>query len=484
MNSERPSEDSESVAASTDALPGESGSGESSPAEMAAARGAHASQARSVDDRNGVRDERGIPSVNRARSVQSRMTSILAVSLVSITALGLLTWYYHRALGRPKPIDSRLHDSARARAQGYGPLPPLGPIHPPRMIPPVIDTHSATTPAVDPLQTLLGPPPPPPTTALATPGTSTAFGSYREPPGPAPAGRLAHHESRRDLDLERRLRGVVASSATANAAPGGAGEPRASSDAEGLAPTVVDGGSGPADVGSVYPTAAREDAQGRNLNALLAPGVTRAVSAQVLPTQRFLIPKGAFIDCTLETAIDSTLPGMTTCITATDTFGADGKVVLLERGTKLVGETRGGVEQGQARLFVLWTEARTPRGVIVPLASPSTDALGRSGLTGAVNRHFWQRFGAAMLVSVIDGGIQAAALASEKNSGALIVSPSTSSDIIEEVLRGTINIPPTITVPQGSRIEVLVARDLDFRPVYELRMLKAHTAAAISEPSR
>jgi type IV secretion system protein VirB10 len=484
MNSERQSDDSESTAASADVPPDESGAEQSSPAETAAASGGHnPSHVGRVGDGSGVRDERGIPSVNRARSVQSRVTSILGVSLVSITALGLLSWYYHRALSHSKSVDSRLHDSARARAQGYGPLPPLGPIHPPRMIVPTAGTPAATAPAADPMETLLGPPPPPPGTVLAAPSAATPLGPYGRPAGAAPAAPAARHESRRELDLERRLRGVVASSATASAAPGGTGEPMASRDAEGLAPAVVDGGSDASGVGSVYPTAARQDAQGRSLNALLTPAVTTAVSAQVLPTQRFLIPKGAFIDCTLETAIDSTLPGMTTCITATDTFGADGKIVLLERGTKLVGETRGEVEQGQARLFVLWTEARTPSGVVVPLASPSTDALGRSGLTGAVNRHFWQRFGAAMLVSVIDGGVQAAALASEKNSGALIVSPSTSSDIIEEVLRGTINIPPTITVPQGSRIEVLVARDLDFRPVYELRMLKVRTAAT-TEPSR
>ena len=36
-----------------------------------------------------------------------------------------------------------------------------------------------------------------------------------------------------------------------------------------------------------------------------------------------LLPKGAFLDCTLETAIDSTLPGMTTCVMATDAFGVD-----------------------------------------------------------------------------------------------------------------------------------------------------------------
>ncbi len=99
------------------------------------------------------------------------------------------------------------------------------------------------------------------------------------------------------------------------------------------------------------------------MGALLRPSVSTAVRAQVLPTQRLLLPKGAFIDCTLETAIDSTLPGMTTCVMATDTFGVDGQVVLLERGTKLIGETRGQVQQGSARVFVLWTEARTPTGV-------------------------------------------------------------------------------------------------------------------------
>ena len=70
------------------------------------------------------------------------------------------------------------------------------------------------------------------------------------------------------------------------------------------------------------------------LSTLLRPSVTTAVRAQVLPTQRLLLPKGAFLDCTLETAIDSTLPGMTTCVMATDTFGVDGEVVLLERGNQ------------------------------------------------------------------------------------------------------------------------------------------------------
>jgi type IV secretion system protein VirB10 len=206
-----------------------------------------------------------------------------------------------------------------------------------------------------------------------------------------------------------------------------------------------------------------------SLTTLLRPGVATPARAQTLPTQQVLLPKGAFIDCTLETAIDSTLPGMTTCVTATDTFGVDGKVVLLERGSKLIGETRGAVQNGSARVFVLWTEARTPTGVLVPLDSPGTDELGRSGLPGEVNRHFWDRFGAAILVSVIDGAVQAAAQSTNRGGGAVIYNPSTSQDALTDVLRGTINIAPTVTKQQGDRIQILVARDLDFRTVYELR---------------
>ncbi len=52
---------------------------------------------------------------------------------------------------------------------------------------------------------------------------------------------------------------------------------------------------------------------------------------------------------------------------------------------------------------------------------------------------------------------------------AVIVNPTGSTDIMTEVLKSTIHIPPTVTKPNGDRIAVLVARDLDFRSVYELR---------------
>lgn len=388
-----------------------------------------------------IAGDRGIPSINRARSLQSRVSSALAIALMSTLGLGLLTWYYARALSRPAQAHQAAQAAAKSHAQGEMALPSLGPITSPLVpkaeaVPPQPADPSTT------VERILGPAPPlPPPTVAAMPAAASAAPAY----APAPATK-----SPGELAFERRLAGPAFA--------------RSGADTGGAAAMPV------SDPGSRSGTAAGDSAD--PLQALLKPMATPAVSPSVLPTRRFLLAKGAFIDCTLETAIDSTLPGMTTCITATDTFSADGAVVLLERGTKLVGETRGQVAQGTSRIFVLWTEARTPTGVVVPLGSPGTDELGRSGLEGQVNRHFWDRFGAAILLTVINGAVQGAVNA-QNSSGSVVVSPAGSTDVMTEVLRGTVNIPPTVTKAQGDRIQVFVARDVDFRSVYQLRVANA-----------
>jgi type IV secretion system protein VirB10 len=378
-----------------------------------------------------VQGERGTTAVNRALSIQSRLSSVLAITLMSTLGLGSLTWYYAHAISRQRVARQSAQSASSGRAQGETTLPSLGRIDPPLYLSPEPADAMPLNPTVLPEIPLST------TSPLAGPAGSSAPGAaYGMPPPKTEA----------QLMLERQLSGAVFASQSA---------------AAGAVPEVPPAGS---------PRASQPPAVGENqgeLAPLLRPSVAHAVRAEMLPARRLLLPKGAFIDCTLETAIDSTLPGMTTCVMATDAFGVDGNVVLLERGTKLIGETRGQVQQGAARVFVLWTEARTPAGVVVPLASPGADELGRAGLPGEVNRHFWERFGAAMLVSIIDGAIQASQ--SSRNGSTLIIEPSASQGVVTEVLKSTINIPPTVVKQNGDRIQVLVARDLDFRSVYELR---------------
>ena len=207
----------------------------------------------------------------------------------------------------------------------------------------------------------------------------------------------------------------------------------------------------------------RED----NLAMRLSPTPLKSVAASVLPHQPYLLTQGTLIPCVLQTAMDSTLPGLVVCVIPQDVRGKTG-LTLLDRGTRVVGEFRGGVRQGQERLFVVWTRAETPEGVVIRLDSPATDPLGRSGLAGEVDRHFWQRFGGALLLSVVNGAIQAG-VAQASKEGTTTINTGETQGVIAESLKGSVDIPPTVRINQGALVSLLVARDLDFASVYRVQ---------------
>lgn len=401
-----------------------------------------------------VAGERAAPVIAQALSLQTRLSNYIAFALIAIVAVGLLLWYYGRAAA---PLASQVRAQQHPAAKGAADdvmLPSIGPIRVPLAATTAVDESAgrgdgADRSAAADASTLVAAP----AQLALTKAVGLGAGSAMDPAARPPAV---------ESSFQRRLSGEAFLPANAaSTAAAGMNSTDPSPDLRAVAPA-------PAPAPEARSTGARGEADA--LTSLLSHASAPIETATVLPTRTLMLPKGTFIDCTLETAIDSTLPGMTTCITATDTFGADGKVVLLERGTRLIGETRGQVQQGAARVFVLWSEARTPAGVLVPLDAPGTDELGRSGLSGQVERHFWQRFGAAVLLSVIDGAVQAGVQASAADRGGTVIyNPGGAQDVMSEILKGTVSIPPTVRKSNGDRIQVFVARDVDFRAVYELQ---------------
>jgi len=200
------------------------------------------------------------------------------------------------------------------------------------------------------------------------------------------------------------------------------------------------------------------------LDRLRQAGPIGQARAGRLPDRRFLITAGTTVPCVLQTAMDSATPGYVSCIIPRDVYSDDGAVVLMERGTRVLGEYRSGLQRGRARLFVLWTRAVTPEGVAVALASPAADALGRAGFDGRIDSHFWERFGGALVLSIVDGATYAAVDAETDRS--VVRAPS---DAASTALQDSVGIPPTLRKDQGSEVSIFMAQDLDFALVYRLR---------------
>lgn len=167
------------------------------------------------------------------------------------------------------------------------------------------------------------------------------------------------------------------------------------------------------------------------------------------------VTQGTMIPAVLETAIDTDVPGYVRAVVSQDVRSFDGTRVLVPRSSRLIGQYQSGMQGGQKRAYVIWTRLIRPDGVSVNLASPATGFDGSTGLAGKVNSHFFQRFGSAMLLSVIGG------LSAIGTGGAGLVLGGGQSAAAAAVSQGN-NIGPTVRVRQGEPIRVFTARDLDF----------------------
>lgn len=214
------------------------------------------------------------------------------------------------------------------------------------------------------------------------------------------------------------------------------------------------------------PVASERETEGAGaLDALRRLSPIDEARAGRLPDRNLLIAAGTSLPCVLQTAMDSAAPGYVSCLVSRDVYSDNGAVVLMERGTRVLGEYRGGLETGRRRLFVLWTRAVTPTGVAVALASPAADALGRSGFDGEIDTRFWERFGGALLLSIVDDGVYAAAGREREFQSSARVP----SDAAAIALQNSVAIPPTLRKAQGAEVSIFVAQDLNFAGVYRLR---------------
>jgi len=447
---------------------------------------------RSGDKLQPLPGEPGIPNVARPARVPVSKKGLLAVGLLvaSLVAVSAI-WLQRLAMSGRNPDDeasTRVGD--RPAAAGTAPrrlempsapasaasAPSQGP-RIPQLVPtadevaePIGVRRTGAAQGTGSAKSVL--PQDAPVVVLSTrPGAGSSRAGPRDEPasdqaanGEAAGAGDALEETRRNLvAYQQQLEGLLD---TLNKGTAGAtGQGAAPLPAAGASPIGI-----PPSAATTQPPATTGGLFGGQLHASATPRVT----ASTLGNRSLTLPKGTAFTCALKTKVISAASGFDGCQVLRNVFSADGRVLLIERGSHMDGEYRvASFRSGTVRIPVLWTRIRTPNGVTVDIDSPGTGKLGESGVDGYVDNRWVERIGAALLLSLINDSVQFVLQnQTDNSSGDTIILPSTTSStnkLAEKVLENTINIPPLIYQNQGGIVGIYVARDVDFSSVYELQ---------------
>lgn len=258
---------------------------------------------------------------------------------------------------------------------------------------------------------------------------------------------------------------VAPEPAPAPAARGSEEPARATKAGEAETALVFDGGS-EADLGGLSQPASSAGTAGGSSSRQTAAGGAgddTPARATAIRNRTDVMPVGTIIPAVLETPIDSARPGLVRALVSRDTAGFDGRRILVPRGSRLIGEYQSDVGGGQNRVLVTWTRLIRPDGISIRLGSPASDPLGGAGVPGQVHTFFLERFAGAVLQSALQIGVN---LASRPSNGSVVVGiQSAPVNVVGQQLQSTNDYRPKITVKQGTKLNVFVARDLDFSGV-------------------
>lgn len=235
------------------------------------------------------------------------------------------------------------------------------------------------------------------------------------------------------------------------------------------------------------PASAAPPSSGPGADASAAPGTTDAqdrkaafvASGLRMPTVNsgrltepaglHVVVAGSTISAALVTGLSSDLPGEVIAQVTEDVLDSNtGHTKLIPQGTRLLGSYDAHVTYGQSRALVVWTRLILPDGRSLDLDRLiGTDAAGQSGFAGRTDRHTGQLLKAGLLSALFGLGTHLATSGGAKNDIASAIRDSAGQSIEragDKLVSHQVDVQPTITVRPGTRVRVLVSRDLVLAP--------------------
>jgi type IV secretion system protein VirB10 len=198
------------------------------------------------------------------------------------------------------------------------------------------------------------------------------------------------------------------------------------------------------------------------------------------PASAYTITTGTVIYGTLETGINSDIPGDVLGRVAQDVKDSVSEHhVLIPQGSKLIGSYSNQLIPSQQRLMVKWRTIVFPNGGELTLSDlTGSDAAGYAGFQDQVNHHYAKVWTPALLMSAISAGTMMSDYPSMTSgpygTGAYSMNPGqmaamgAAQQLGQQAMghMANVQIAPTIQIRPGYHFRVLVTRDLVFSGPY------------------
>ncbi len=191
-----------------------------------------------------------------------------------------------------------------------------------------------------------------------------------------------------------------------------------------------------------------------------------------------VITADRYIPAVLENTISSQLPGRAIAVVERPVFGAQGRTILIPAGSRVIGHYRSLARYGEARLDINWSRIIRPDGASINIDDQAADVMGRTGLPGDLDTRFFEKYGSSLLTSAIAAagdwalGGDSTSLTSplggttQSMSGRARAGNRLGNDLDQlgqRMVQENVDVRPVLTVPQGTRLDIIPAEDIWLR---------------------
>jgi type IV secretion system protein VirB10 len=179
---------------------------------------------------------------------------------------------------------------------------------------------------------------------------------------------------------------------------------------------------------------------------------------------RYTLYEGTILEAVLTNRLQGDFTGPVNCQITTDVYSHNGRVLLIPKGSRVLGEARRVEQRDQERLAVLFHRLLMPDGYSVSLDETlGLDQAGAAALKDKVNRHYLSTFGTSAALGLLAGFSMYGTGGAFTSDGGDLYRQGVASQLGRDatrILDHRLNRLPSVTIREGVRVKILLASDL------------------------